>query len=133
MYAQTVPNTPTGTLIQNTARQSQAASRPPATRPMNMPARAAIWLVPRAKPRRSAGNASVRIAAEFAISIDPPTACRNRQPMSHSAPWVPSNGSNESRIEAIVNTTKPALYILTRPNMSPSLPRFTTSTAWTRR
>ena len=98
-----------------------------------MPARAAIWLVPRAKPRRSAGNASVRIAAELAISIDPPIACRNRQPISHSAPWVPWNGSNESRTEAIVNTTKPALYILTRPNMSPSLPRLTTSTAWTRR
>ena len=26
-----MPNTPTGTLIQNTARQSMAASRPPAT------------------------------------------------------------------------------------------------------
>ncbi len=98
-----------------------------------MPASAAIWLVPSANPRRSAGNASVRIAAELAISIDPPTACRSRQPISHSAPWVPWNGSKDSRIEAMVNTTNPALYILTRPNMSPSLPRLTTSTAWTRR
>ena len=34
---------------------------------------------------------------------------------------------------AIVKTTNPALYIFTRPNMSPSLPRFTTRTAWTSR
>ena len=78
-----VPNTPTGTLTQNTARQSHAASSPPATRPMNCPASAATWLKPSAKPRRSGGNASVRIAAEFAVSIDPPTACSSRQPISH--------------------------------------------------
>ena len=104
-----MPNTPTGTLIQNTARQSIAASSPPATRPMNWPASPAIWLVPSAKPRRWAGNASVRIAAEFAISMDPPTACSTRQPISHIAPPPARNGSNDSRIEAIVNTTKPAL------------------------
>ena len=96
-------------MTQNTARQSIAASRPPATRPMNWPASPATWLMPSAKPRRSAGNASVRIAAELAISIDPPTACSTRQPISHSAPWPPSKGSNDSRIEATVNTAKPAL------------------------
>ncbi len=98
-----------------------------------MPASAAIWLVPSAKPRRSGGNASVRIAAELAISIEPPIACRNRQPISHMRAVPPWNGSNDSRIEAIVNTTNPALYIFTRPNMSPSFPRLTTRTAWTRR
>jgi hypothetical protein len=41
--------------------------------------------------------------------MDPPTACRSRHPISHNAPCAPMNGSNESRIEAIVNTTKPAL------------------------
>ena len=50
-YAQTVPNIPTGTLTQNTARQSIAASTPPATRPMNWPAIAATWLMPSASPR----------------------------------------------------------------------------------
>jgi hypothetical protein len=34
-YDQTVPPMPNGTLTQNTARQSIAASRPPATRPRN--------------------------------------------------------------------------------------------------
>ena len=86
-----------------------AASRPPATSPTNWPARAAIWLVPRAKPRRSAGHASVKIAAEFAISMDPPVACSTRQPISHIAPPPARYGSNESRIEAMVKTTKPAL------------------------
>ena len=104
-----MPNTPTGTLTQNTARQSIAASRPPATRPTNWPASPATWLVPSAKPRRSAGNASVRIAAELAMSMDPPTAWRTRQPISHSAPWPPWKGSNDSRMDAAVNTAKPAL------------------------
>ncbi len=96
-------------MIQNTARQSQAASSPPATRPMNWPARPAIWLVPSANPRWSAGKASVRIAAELAISMAPPMAWGTRQPMSHSAPRPPTNGSNDSRTEAAVNTTNPAL------------------------
>ena len=43
------------------------------------------------------------------MSMDPPTACSTRQPISHSAPRLPSNGSNDSRIEATVKTTKPEL------------------------
>jgi hypothetical protein len=62
-----------------------------------MPARPATWFVPSAKPRWLAGKASVRMAAELAISMAPPTACSSRQPISHSAPRPPSNGSNESR------------------------------------
>jgi len=42
--------------------------------------------MPSARPRWCGGNASVRIAAEFAISIAPPNACSSRQPISHSAP-----------------------------------------------
>ena len=86
-----------------------AASNPPAMRPTNCPAMAAIWLMPSAKPRWSAGNASVRIAAELAVSIEPPSAWSTRQPISHMAPAPPRNGSKESRIEAKVKTAKPAL------------------------
>jgi hypothetical protein len=68
---------------------------------MNWPAMAAIWLTPSAKPRCSAGNASVR--------IEPPTAWSTRQPISHSAPWPPSNGSNDSSTDANAKTAKPAL------------------------
>ncbi len=129
----TVPNRPNGTLTQNTARQSISASRPPATRPRNCPASAAIWLTPSAMPRCSRGKASVRIAAEFAVSMDPPTACTIRQPISHSAPAPAWNGSNDSATEAALKITKPMLYIRTRPNMSPSRPSVTTSTAETSR
>jgi len=108
-YAQIVPNTPMGTFTQNTARQSHAASRPPATRPTNIPAIPAIWLMPRAMPRWLAGNASVRIAAELAISIDPPTACTSRHRMSHIAPGPPRKGSSESATDASVKMAKPRL------------------------
>ncbi len=36
-------------------------------------------------------------------------------------------------MDATVNTANPALYIFTRPNMSPNLPKVTTSTAVTTR
>ncbi len=49
------------------------------------------------------------MAAEFAISMDPPMAWTKRQPMSHVAAVLPRNGSMESRTDATVNTAKPAL------------------------
>ena len=108
-YAHTVPNRPIGTLIQNTARQSQAASSPPSSSPTNWPEIPAIWLMPRAMPRLLAGNASVRMAAELAISIAPPNAWTMRKPISQSAPPPPSSGSRDSAIDATVKTTKPRL------------------------
>ena len=45
---------------------------------MNEPAMAATWLSPSAMPRWLAGKASVRIAAELANSIAPPTPCTIR-------------------------------------------------------
>jgi hypothetical protein len=130
-YDQMVPTTPIGTLTQNTARQSTVDSSPPASSPRNWPASAVIWLMPRAIPRCRAGKASVRIAAELAVSMDPPKACTIRKPISHSAPEPPVSGSSESASEAQEKIAKPMLYIRTRPNMSPSRPRVTTSTAET--
>ena len=104
-----MPNTPIGTFTQNTRRQSTAASAPPSSSPTNCPEMPAIWLTPRAIPRLLAGNASVRIAAEFDISMAPPKACTNRQPMSHIAPCVPVSGSSDSAMEASVKTTNPRL------------------------
>ncbi len=132
-YAHTVPNTPTGTLIQNTARQSTSASRPPTTRPMNDPAIPAMTVTPIANPRRAAGNASVRIAAEFAVSNAPPMPCTMRKMISHIAPLVPVHGHNDNASDAALNTAKPALYMRTRPKMSPRRPNVTTSTAVTTR
>ena len=124
---------PIGTLTQKTARQSTAASSPPATSPRNCPDSPAIWLIPSAIPRSSRGNASVRIAAELAISMDPPPACTNRSRISHHAPAAPVKGSSDSASDAAAKIAKPRLYIRTRPNMSPSRPRGTTRTAETSR
>ena len=100
---------------------------------MNAPAMPAITLTPIANPRFEAGNASVRIAAEFAVSNAPPTPCTTRHAINHIAPFVPVYGQSESASDAPLNTAKPALYMRTRPKMSPSRPNVTTSTAVTTR
>ena len=63
----------------------------------------------------------------------PPTPCTIRQPISHSAAASPCCQVRARKIDAIVKITKPRLYILTRPYMSPSRPKPTTSTAETTR
>ena len=73
------------------------------------------------------------MAVELAISSAPPTPWTTRHTISHIAPRAPWPGVSDSAIEASVNTAKPALYMRTRPNMSPSRPKVTTSTAVTTR
>ena len=70
---------------------------------------------------------------ELANRNAPPTPWKIRMTMIHSAPAVPVSQVTDSRIEKIVKTAKPRLYILTRPYMSPTRPRLTTSTAVTSR
>ena len=43
------------------------------------------------------------------MSMEPPTACSTRQPISHAAPDPPRSGSKDSRTDARVNTANPAL------------------------
>ena len=100
---------------------------------MNDPTMAAIMLMPIAMPRLCTGNASVRIAVEFAISSAPPTPWITRKMMSWVAPSVPVPHVSDSRIEPRVKMAKPRLYILTRPKMSPIRPKVTTRTAVTTR
>ena len=132
-YDQMVPPIPIGTDTRKTSRQSTAASTPPRISPMKDPEVPATWLIPMAVPRWSGGNASVRIAGELAISMEPPTACTTRHKISHSAPLGPVNGSNGSATAARPKMAKPRLYMRTRPYMSPSRPRVTTRTAETSR
>ena len=80
-----------------------------------MPDMPATWLMPIAVPRWFEGNASVRIAGELAISMAPPMACRTRQPISHSAPLGPVNGSKGNASAPNPKIAKPMLYIRTRP------------------
>jgi hypothetical protein len=110
-----------------------AASTPPSTRPMNEPARAAIWFTPMAMPRSEVGKASVRMAAELAMSMAPPIPWIIRNTISSIAPARPVLQVSDRAMEARVNTAKPRLYMRTRPNMSPTRPRVTTSTAVTSR
>ena len=132
-YAHTVPNSPIGAETRNTRCQLIGPSTPPSSSPRNEPAMAAIELMPSAVPRWLAGKASVRIAVELANRNAPPMPCTIRQPISHSAPAVPCCQVTVRKIEATVKTANPRLYIRTRPNMSPSRPKLTTSTADTTR
>ena len=103
------------------------------TRPRNEPAIAATLLTPSAMPRWLSGNASVRIAVEFAISIAAADALHHPPADQPQRAADRSNGSSDSATDAAVKTTKPRLYIRTRPYMSPSRPKATTSTAVTTR
>src|SRR5580693_3960500 len=132
-YDQMVPRTPNGTETRKTKRQLIGPSKPPSTSPTNEPAIAATWFSPSASPRSFAGKASVRIALELANSMAPPTPCSTRIPISHQAAAVPCSQVTDSSTEKTAKSAKPRLNIRTRPNMSPSRPKLTTSTAVTTR
>ena len=104
-----VPRMPIGTPTQKMAFQCHSDRKPPISRPRNEPATAATMLTPSAMPRWLAGNASVRIADDDAISIAPPMPWITRQPISHRAPPPRWNGSKDSATAATVKTTKPQL------------------------
>ena len=97
-----VPTMPSGTETRKISRQLTAASRPPSTRPMNWPLIPATLLIPSASPRWWAGNASVRIATEFAIRKAAPIPWTTRQTISQSAPAGPVIQSIASRSDATV-------------------------------
>ena len=71
------------------------------------------------------------MAVELANRNAPPMPCTMRQMISHSAAATPCIQVTVRKIEPTVKTRKPRLYIRTRPNMSPSRPNDTTSTAVT--
>ena len=132
-YDQIVAKSPIGTEMTKTSRHSTGARRPPSTSPKNEPTTIETLLMPSASPRSSCGKASVRIALEFAKTIAAPTPCPTRIPISQSAAALPCSHVTESRIEKKVKTAKPRRNIRTRPYMSPSRPRLTSSTAITTR
>ena len=99
---QIVPKIPNGTETRNTSRQSIGASTPPSTRPMNWPLIPTTLLMPSARPRWLAGNASVRIAAEFPIRNAAPMPCTIRKKISQSAPARPCIQSIVSSSDASV-------------------------------
>ncbi len=72
-------------------------------------------MIPIALPRSLAGKASVKMALELANRKAPPTPWKTRMTMIHRAPFVPFIQVTESKMEKMVNTANPRLYILTRP------------------
>ena len=100
---------------------------------MKDPAMAATWLRPSAMPRWFIGNASVRIAAELANSIAPPTPWKMRIAIRYQPAASPCSQVTESRTEKMAKIAKPMLNMRTRPNMSPRRPKDTTRTAVTTR
>ena len=99
---QIVPKMPNGTETRKTSRQSIAARKPPRTSPMNTPLIPTTLLMPSASPRWLAGNASVRIATELAISNAAPIPWTIRNTISQSAPAAPVIQSIVSSSEASV-------------------------------
>ncbi len=91
----------------------------------------AIEFRPSAVPRWLAGNASVRMAVEFANRNEPPMPCTTRQRISHRAAAEPCIQVTVRKIDATEKIAKPMFHIRTRPYMSPSRPNDTTSTAVT--
>jgi hypothetical protein len=98
-----------GTDTRKISRQLIGAKRPPSTSPMKVPLVAATELIPSAMPRWLAGKASVRMAAELANTIAPPTPWKTRSTMSQVAPSVPDIQVIVSNSEKNVNSAKPRL------------------------
>ena len=101
-YDQIVPAMPVGTETRKTSRHEIGASRPPSTSPMNMPLMPTTLLIPSASPRWFDGNASVRIATEFATRNAAPIPCTIRKLISQSAPARPWSQSIVSSSDASV-------------------------------
>ncbi len=73
------------------------------------------------------------MAMELAKMNAPPTPWPTRMTMIHRAASGPVIQVTDRRMEKAVKMAKPRVYILTRPKMSPTLPKLTTSTEVTSR
>ncbi len=123
-----VAKSPMGTETKKMRRQLIGARRPPRISPMKEPLNAAAWFTPRAMPRWFSGKASVRMAAELAMSMAAPTPWKMRMMIRYNPAASPVSQHTLRRSEKKVKTAKPRLYMRTRPYMSPSRPSVTTST-----
>ncbi len=76
---------------------------------MNTPLNAAAWFTPRAIPRWLSGKTSVRMAAEFAMSMAAPTPWKMRIAISQSPAAWPVIQVMLRSSEKTVNTANPRL------------------------
>ena len=87
-----VPKIPNGILTRNTYLQSNIASTPPMIKPKNCPDINATIFIPKAFPLSLDGNASVSIAALFAMNNAVPVACNTLKIIISNAPASPVDG-----------------------------------------
>ena len=87
-----VPINPNGILIRKTYLQSNIAKTPPNIKPKNCPDISATMLIPKAFPSSFGGNASVSMAALFAMNSALPIAWRTLKPIISNAPASPVEG-----------------------------------------
>src|SRR5208283_3760967 len=101
-------------------------------RPTNWPDKKEMVLSPRALPRSSGGNASVRMAALLEKVKDAPTPWTRRNAMISRAPALPLSGVRKSRMDPRVKMANPRLYSFTLPYISESRPQERSRVAVTR-
>ena len=98
-----VPMSPNGTLIRNMYLQLNMANRPPKIKPVNCADVNATMLIPIAFPISFGGNASLIMAALFAMIKAAPTPCINLKITISNAPAFPVDGVRYNRTDPMVN------------------------------
>src|ERR1700678_390860 len=117
---------PIGTLTRNTQRQLAATSSPPTTGP-SAAASPPVAVHTRTAPDLRSGSYDARIRlSEVGVSSAAPAACTSRNPIS-----IPTLVEAAQAAEASVNTAAPSRNPRSRRYRSASLPKNTSSDAYT--
>ena len=119
-----IPSAATGRFIQKITRQSISTSRPPTSGPIASATAETAAQIPSARGCFSAGKALQTRASESASIGAAPTPCRTRPRIRVC--WSPAAPETT---EPRAKTAVPRMKTRLRPNMSPSRPAVTTSTA----
>ena len=118
------PAARTGRFIQKITRQSSSIKRPPASGPIASATAETAAQIPSARGCSSVGKTLQTSASESESIGAAPAPCSTRPRMRE--PW-PSAAPETT--EPTANKARPARKTRLRPNMSPSRPAVTTSTA----
>ena len=119
-----IPIAATGRFIQKITRQSISIRTPPASGPIASASAETAAQMPSARGCSAAGKALQTSASESESIGAAPAPCRTRPTISPT--WSPAAPETT---EPTAKTTMPAMKTRLRPNMSPSRPAVTTSTA----
>jgi hypothetical protein len=119
-----MPRTETGRFIQKITRQSSSISTPPASGPIASATADTAAQMPSARGCSSLGKTLQTSASESESIGAAPTPCSTRPRISAS--WL---SAAPETTDPIAKKTIPTRKTRLRPNMSPSRPAVTTSTA----